>query len=91
VPPDSIAKFRRRQGHDHDEGLGHWERAQAGSGRHGRLSYRHDTGAEAPKGTNRSEAAQQRHRLAPVSNYADNRAVTGEIRAWGVAHLEWRL
>jgi hypothetical protein len=32
APPDSGTKFRRRQGHYHGEGLGHWERAQASSG-----------------------------------------------------------
>jgi hypothetical protein len=30
--PDSAAMFRWRQGHDHGEGLGHWERTQASMG-----------------------------------------------------------
>jgi hypothetical protein len=92
VTPDSATKFHRRRGHDHDEGLGHCERAQAGLGRHGGLSRGHDTGVEAPEGVDRSGKAQWRRELAPASNYADDRAVTAKIREWvGVAQLEWRL
>jgi hypothetical protein len=83
VPPDSAAKFHRRRAHGHDEGLGHWERVQAGSGRHDRLSCGHDTGVEALEGADRGGAAQRQRELAPTSNCADDRAVTREIRAWG--------
>jgi hypothetical protein len=30
--PDSVAKLPRRRGHDHNEGLWHWERAKASLG-----------------------------------------------------------
>jgi hypothetical protein len=53
--------------------------------------HRHDTGAGAPKGTDRGGAAQRRLRIAPVSNRTKDRATNREIRPWGVAHLEWRL
>jgi hypothetical protein len=43
------AKFHQRQGHDHSESLGRWERAQAGSRRLGGPSHGQDAGAEAPK------------------------------------------
>jgi hypothetical protein len=82
--PDSMEKFCRRRGNDHDEGLGHWETAQARSGQHGGLNRGHDTGVEAPEGADRGGAAQRRRELALASNYADNRAVTREIRAWGL-------
>jgi hypothetical protein len=82
APPDSTAKLRRRRAHGHSESLGHWEKAQAGSGRHDELSCGYDTGAEAPDGANRGGAAQRRRRLASASNYADTRAITGEIMAW---------
>jgi hypothetical protein len=80
VTPDSATKFHRRRGHDHGEGLGHLERTQGGSGRHGELSRGHDTGVEALEGANYSGKAQRRRELAPASNYADDRALTGEIR-----------
>jgi hypothetical protein len=32
APPDSAAKFCKRRGHSHDEGLGCWGRAHASSG-----------------------------------------------------------
>jgi hypothetical protein len=32
APPDSAVEFHRRRGHDHNEGLGRWESAQASSG-----------------------------------------------------------
>jgi hypothetical protein len=49
------------------------------------------TRAGTPEGADRGGAAQWRCGLAPASNYADDRATNGEIRAWGVAYLEWRL
>jgi hypothetical protein len=32
APPDFSAEVHRRRGHDHDEGLGYWEKARASSG-----------------------------------------------------------
>jgi hypothetical protein len=49
------AKFHRRQGHDHSESLGHWERAQVGSRRLGGPSHGHDAGAEAPEAQTATE------------------------------------
>jgi hypothetical protein len=83
APPDSVAMFRRRQAHSHEEGLGHWVRAQAGSGRHSILSRGHDTGVEAPEGADHSGAAQHRRELAPARNHAQTRAINREIGARG--------
>jgi hypothetical protein len=76
---------------DHGRALGDWEKAQARSGRHGRLNHGHNAGAGAPEGAERGRVAQQRRKLAPASNYADTSAVTGEIRHGKVSHLECRL
>jgi hypothetical protein len=76
-------KFRRRRAHGHGEGLGQWERAQAGSRRHDGLSRGHDTGAEAPEDADHSGVAQRRRELAPVSNRAKTKATNGEIGAQG--------
>jgi hypothetical protein len=42
----------------------------------------HDTGAEAPKGTVRGGAAQQRRTSTPASDSTDSRTVKGKSRAW---------
>jgi hypothetical protein len=84
VPPISTTRSRRRRGHDHCEGLGYWGKARAHSERHGGLNHRHDTGVGAPEGVDRGGVAQRRHRLAPKSNRAKDRATNEEIRAWGL-------
>jgi hypothetical protein len=47
--PDSAAKLHRRRAHGHSEGLGHQEKAQAGSGRHDGLSRGHCRKRVTPK------------------------------------------
>jgi hypothetical protein len=86
TPPVSVARSRWRRGHDqgHDEGVEYLGKARAHSRRHHGLNHRHDTGAGALEGADHSGAAQQRCELALTSNRAKDRAVNGEIRAWGL-------
>jgi hypothetical protein len=67
APPDSTVKFRQREGHNHGEGLGHWERAQASSRWHDELGCGHDTSVEAPEGAVHDDAAQLRRVIAQTT------------------------
>jgi hypothetical protein len=83
APPDPTAKFRRRRGHNHDEGLGHCERAQASTGRHSGLSRGHDIGAEAPEGTIYNGGARRWGTSTPASDCACTGAGNGKSETWG--------
>jgi hypothetical protein len=78
---DPAARFHRRRGQPRQgsRGLG------KGSGTF-RATWRTQLRAQhrrrAPEGAERDGAAQRRRKLAPASNYADTRAVTGELRVW---------
>jgi hypothetical protein len=61
----------------HGRALGDWGKARAHSGRHGGLKSGHNVGTGAPEGAQRGGVAQRRRKLAPASNYADTRAVSG--------------
>jgi hypothetical protein len=89
--PVFAARSRRRRGHDHDEGLGYWERLGRTQG---------DT-SDSTIGTTPTQGHQRAQTAVERPNSATNllrRAIArrtgqqmGEIRAWGFAQLEWRL
>jgi hypothetical protein len=70
------------EGDGHGGALGAWGKTQARSGRHGELDSGHLAGAGALKGAEHGGADQRRRGSTLVSNYADTRALTGEIRVW---------
>jgi hypothetical protein len=69
------------EGDGHSGALGAWGKTRARSGRHGKLDCGHHTGAGAPEGAEHDGADQLRCGSTLACNYADTRAVTGEIRA----------
>jgi hypothetical protein len=70
------------EGDGHCGALGAWGKTRAHSWRHGKLDRGHNASAGAPKGAEHGEVAQWLSGSTLAINYADTRAVTGEIRAW---------